>query len=563
MDPIRRLSPMFRPYLGALVAAFAALAVAMALQIVGPWWVGQAFDQGLASGEPRVLWGYAGGFGLIAAGQMAAQYVSRLLSERVSQAAMADLRERLFAHLVGLDVGWHDDHPSGRLISRVQGDTQALQVLFSEVALTLPGDVVLGVGMLGLLAWKSPPLALIVGATLPVWGAVLLVFRRVTPPLFIAQRESRARLTGFLAEHLRAMPMLRRYGRQDWVRARADAASEDARDREIAEGTASVALFNALFAVRTAGFAAVLWGGGHLVAREQLTVGALVMALGYLRQLFAPLMRLSHNLATVERARASAGRVVALLDTIPAICAPEAPVAWPSGGGSLRLEGVSFRYRADAPVVLDGIDLDIPAGRRVGVVGVTGSGKSTLLALLLRFRDPIAGRVSVGGVDLRAMDPEALRARIGYVAQDVRLFEGTVAENVAAPADIARRALEEVGLGLDLDAPISRDGANLSRGERQLLSLARALARDPTVIVLDEATSAVDPETEAHVQSVLDRVFAGRTAVIVAHRLQTVRSCDEIVVLAGGRLVARGPHDLLVAQGGLYATLWAQQQGAA
>lgn len=560
-DPILRLLLLFRSRAAPLVLASVALLGATGLQIGAPWVMAQVIDHALADGDLGLLYRYAALYGAIVVIQLVLQYASRVGTEFVAQGAMADLRADLFDHLLGHDLAFHDRNPPGRLISRVQGDTAALQVLFSEVVLTLPADLLLAFGMIGALAWSSAPIAGLVAAVLPVWAVILVGFRRLSPTIYLAQREARARLTGFLAEHLRALPMLRRYGREAWVLGRADALNDDVQQREVAEGMASVYLFNALFLVRSLGFAVVLWGGGWLVLRGQTTVGVLVMAMGYQRQLFAPLMRLSHNLATVERARAAAVRIVGLLDDAPKLVDPPSPQPWPAAS-DVRLVDVSFAYD-EGPMVLHGVSIDLPAGHRLGLVGATGSGKSSIVQLLLRFRDPTVGSVTIGGVDLRSLAQADLRAHLGYVAQDVRLFSGTLLDNLGADEVAAARALTEVGLDLPLDAPVARDGANLSRGERQLVLLARALAKDPQVLLLDEATSAVDPATEARVQAAIERVLAGRTSVIVAHRLATVRTCDVIVVLEQGRIVEQGTHDALLRRHGAYAGLYAAQMGAA
>jgi ATP-binding cassette subfamily B protein len=270
-------------------------------------------------------------------------------------------------------------------------------------------------------------------------------------------------------------------------------------------------------------------------------------------------MRLSNQLATLERARASAVRVSELLDERPRVQDPADPVPWPGLRRGLALEGVTFGY-VDGVRVLSDVDLRIPAGAKVGIVGPTGAGKSTVLDLLLRFRDPTIGRVTVDGVDLREVALADVRRRTGLVLQDVRLLPGTVLENLGDDPVAARRALDALGVELPLDRVV--DDSSLSRGERQLLTFARALVGDPDLLVLDEATSAIDPRTEARVQEALERLMVGRTVVIVAHRLETVRACDRIYVLQAGAVREQGTHDELVARGGAYAALVRLQAAA-
>ncbi len=283
------------------------------------------------------------------------------------------------------------------------------------------------------------------------------------------------------------------------------------------------------------------------------------MGLGGLRQMFGPLMRLSHHQATIEQARAAAIRISDLLDTPRTITDPPHPAPWPGLRDALRLESVDFHYVPDAPV-LRGLSMTIPAGSSVGIVGATGAGKSTVLNLLLRFRDPVAGRVSVDGVDLRDLSVAELRAHIGLVLQDVHLFPGTILENLGDDAPAAQRALDTLGIALPLDRVVGE--GTLSRGERQLLTFARALVTQPEILVLDEATSAVDPATEALIQQALARLSEGRTTITVAHRLVTVRHCDIIFVLHQGRLTEQGTHAQLLARDGIYAALARLQEVA-
>ena len=318
--------------------------------------------------------------------------------------------------------------------------------------------------------------------------------------------------------------------------------------------------FNLVMLVRALGMVLLLWIGAGQVAAGIITIGALVMGLGYLRQMFNPLFRLSFQLTTIERARAAAIRIAEILDTPRTIHDPATPVAWPGLKDAVRLEAVDFHYAEGNPV-LRGVSLEVPAGTHVGIVGATGAGKTTVLNLLLRFRDPTAGRVTIDGVDLRAMAVEEARGRIGLVLQDVHLFAGSVLDNLGGDREAAGRALRTLGLDVSLDKPLVDGGANLSRGERQLITFARALVRDPELLVLDEATSAVDPATEARVQGALDRLQAGRTTVTVAHRLTTVRGCDRIYVLGQGEVKEQGTHDQLIAARGLYAALYSLQVG--
>lgn len=560
--PLLRLAPLFDRSKALLVLGVSGLLVATCLNLAGPWIIAQAIDQDIASGDKAGLLGKALLFVAVLASTVVVAYGSKMAVEITAQRAMYRLKGRLFDHLVDHDLSFHDRQTSGRLITRVQGDTEALRVLFSEVILQVPADLLLFVGMFAILSSKAPDVVPVVFAVVPPYVLLFMLFRRISPPRFLAVRAVRSRMTGFFSEILRAMPVLQGFGRAPWAVEQADALNKEVCRTEVIAHLQPVWYMNAVVFIQRLGIVGLLWLGAGRVADKTLTVGALVMALGYMRQMFNPLMRLSWQLTTIERARAAALRIADILDTERAVADPEHPLPWPGLRRSLRLEDVHFHY-TEGTEVLRGMDLDVPAGSHVGVVGATGAGKSTVLNLLMRFADPTQGRVSVDGVDLRDLGLRDLRGHVGLVLQDVHLFAGTLLENLGGDPVAAQRALDTLDLSMPLESELRDGGANLSRGERQLLTFARALIGDPELLVLDEATSAVDPHTEARVQAAMERLQAGRTTVTVAHRLATVRGCDRIYVLAAGAVAEAGSHDELLAAGGLYAALHELQHGQA
>ncbi|MEZ4237910.1 MAG: ABC transporter ATP-binding protein [Myxococcota bacterium] len=545
--------------LGQLLAGVVGFAVSSATGVAAPLLVARAIDVDIAHRDADGLLRRCAALAAVLAVGWVAALASRIALERAAQRAMLDLKTALFDHLLDHDVALHDRLPSGSLIGRIQGDIEALRVLFVEVLLAAPADAVLLVGMILVLGHEAPTLVVPVTAVLPGWAALFWLFRRIAPRIFLAEREAVSHSTGVLAELVYALPAMRAMRRDGWL---AERAAEQVRVQaraEIRSHQQPIWYFNSVQALRALGTVAVLLWGAWQVQRGVVTVGLVVMALSYLRQIFQPLMRLSNHLATLERAQASAGRVAELLDTAPTVVEPPGAAPWPGLRQGLVLDHVSFAYLPEVPVLHD-VVLEVPAGSRVGIVGPTGSGKSTVVDLALRFRDPVAGAVRIDGVDLRTVQLGALREHTALVLQDVRLVPGTVLDNLACDEARARRALDALGVDLPLDRVVS-DGT-LSRGERQLVTFARALARDPALLVLDEATSAVDPETEARVQRALERLLAGRTVLIVAHRLRTVRTCDRIYVLRDGRVVEAGSHDELLALDGAYAALVRVQEAA-
>lgn len=552
MSPFLRLAPLLRGRGARIGVAVGASFASAGLQLVAPACAAYALDVAVPAGDrARLGAAVAAMFGAVV-GQLALGWYGRVRAEAVAQAAIADLKRHLFARLLDAEPAWHDQNPSGKLVSRLMSDTEALRVLLTEVVLAVPGDLALFAGVAVLLARGAPPLAPVVLGVLVPYALLFALFRRVAPARFATSRERTAELTAWIAESVRWMPALAIAGRARWAAAQAAARVDAARWAEFTAQLQPVWYFNALSLVRTLDIVALLAVGSAGLG-QGVTLGMLVLALGALRQLFAPLQRLSNHLSTLERARVAAARSAELLDRVPAVRDPDVPVPWPGLGDGVRLEGVVVRY--GDTTALRGLSLHLPTGWRVGVVGETGAGKSTLASLLLRFRDPDEGRVTVGGVDLRALARDDLRRHVGHVPQDVFVFDGTVLDNLGGDRAAAEAALALLGVDLDLDAPARA----CSRGERQLLTFARAMRDQPPLLVLDEATAAVDPATEARVQAALARLAEGRTTLVVAHRLATVRGCDAIAVVADGALVGWGTHEALVAAGGWYARAWAAQ----
>ena len=570
---MRWLLPYFRPATRELLVVEALLLAGAGASLGASWAMGAAIDHASAPGAP--LWWVVVGalsYALLVGLAAVATWVARIRIEAVAQQAMLAVKKRLFSHLLRHDVALHDRYGSGALLARVSGDVEAMRLLFSEVILQLPGDIALVAGMFVVLGLSAPLLMGIVAMSVPLWVGLVVVYRRVSPAAFGEVRSHATALGGWMAETIPAIPLLRSLDRTGFAADHTAALGQARFDADLRYGLQSVWFFNGLFGVRSGVLALVVWVGAEQVAEGALSAGVLLVAVDYARKMVEPFLRLQFHITTLERARVGGSRVKELLDTPRSVRDPESPAEWPGVGEGIRLDDVSFSYAPEVPL-FTGVSLWVPAGRRIAIVGPTGGGKSSLIQLVARFRDPVGGAVRIAGADLKSLRVADLRLHIGLVTQAVQLLPGTVLENLGLEGlglegvgleggDGRARALAllaEVGLTerLTPETRVGPGGETLSRGEVQLLCLARTLVHEPAVLLLDEATSAMDPDTEARVMRVLaDR--PDRTLLTVAHRLRTVVGYDQIVVFDRG-IVESGTHEELLQAGGAYAALWRAQ----
>ncbi len=505
--------------------------------------------------------------------ESATDYAAAVAWRGLSQAVEHELRVETYANVQELDVSWHEGSAPGRVLSVVSDDVNQLERFLDVGARVILHTfwTVLFVG--AVFAASSWQLMLLAFIPVPVivWGSVR--FQRVLEPLYRDVREAAGDVSATVSTNLGGLTTIKAFTAESREVERVRAVSQgywDANRRAIRSSAAFVPLIRMAI---LAGFTSTLLLGGWFVIEGRIEVGLYTVLVFMTQRLLWPLTDLGETLDLYQRAMASTRRIFALLEERGHQVPGDATLAGPVRG-RLELRGVRFGY-ADGPDVLRGLDLVVPAGETHAVVGATGAGKSSLLRLVLRFSDPRDGQVLLDGTDVRALSWDALRGAIGYVSQDVFLFHGTVRENLAygrpdaADAEIREAArLAEAHLFIEAlaegyDTVVGERGLTLSGGQRQRIALARAILRDPALLVLDEATSAVDNETEAAIQRSLATVTADRTALVVAHRLSTVRDADRIWVLAQGRVAEAGTHEELVAADGLYAALWAVQTGEA
>ncbi|MCU1496797.1 MAG: transporter, ATP-binding/permease protein [Acidimicrobiales bacterium] len=553
----RLLAAYLRPHRRRLGALVALLLVAMLLPLAGPVLVGRFVDAALGGDDTAVLVRLALAFLVLTLTGDALQLVVTWLSVRLAWRVGNSLRSDLCRHALAMDLDWHGDHSPGQLIERIDGDIDAVTKFSSTAVLQLLGNAILVVGVLVVSAFIDWRASLVIGLTVAAAVAVMLKLRRVAVPFYDDEREVQAKLYGDVEERLGGLEDLRANGAGGWAEHKLQEHSagwwRTAR-RAALWGDGSLSLAGAVFA---AGSVLVLSLGVWLTRSGQLSVGAVLTLLRFSQLVSDPLWRVAEQLAEAQKALAGTRRAARLLATRSTMVDGEGPDL-ESGALAVELRGVTFGYGTGHPVLRD-VDLVVPAGTHLGVVGRTGSGKTTIGRLVARLWDTEAGAVLVGGLDVRTRRQGDLRSRIGVVTQEVELFRAPVRDNLTvfgartATDDELRQALHDVGLGpwlaslpAGLDHPLDGD-AELSAGEGQLLAFARVLLADPAVVILDEASSRLDPVTEDRLNQASDRLLANRTAIIIAHRLATLDRVDAICVLDQGRVVEHGLREDLAA----------------
>jgi ATP-binding cassette, subfamily B, multidrug efflux pump len=567
-EMMRRVVPLFRPQLRPLLAGTALLMISVGAELAGPIVLRRLIDHDIASGSRAGILNSASIYAALFAVGTASSYLQVIILTKMGLAIVTGLKRSLFHHLLGLSLAYFDKNPPGKLLARVESDTERLQGLFSEVALALLRTLVLLFGTLAVMLatnWKIT-LAIMVLST-PVVVATAF-FVRWMRRLWRRVRGLYARISTYVSEYVQGVPVLQVFG---YERRAAERLANLNQDKLVAERNSSLfeyGFWGFLTALEVGAVIVILYLGSGRILGTTMSIGTLVLFIEYTRRLFWPLAQFSEQLNYMQRSFASADRVFGILDTASRTPdRPDAAESVPDGWREVSFEGVSFVYDGGTKA-LDEISFKIRRGEKIAVVGLSGGGKTTITNLLLRFYEPTAGRIAVDGVDIRDIRQKAWRERIGLVLQEIHLFPGTVEENLQALAgDIPRgnleRAIRIVGaeeilsrLPKGFGETLSEGGLNLSMGERQLLSFARAIVRDPDLLVLDEATSSVDPATERKLQESVDRLLAGRTSLIIAHRLATIVAADRILVLHRGRLVEEGTHQELYERNGIYRDLF-------
>lgn len=575
---LRRLLRYLRPYRWQAALALVLLLCSAAIALVDPILTQRALDVAI----PRRDGGLLITLALVALAALVAEfllaYAQGVVTSWIGQRVMRDLRLELFAHLQRLPITYFDRNPVGRLMTRVTSDVETLNELFSSGVVTLFGDIFTLLAITALMLATDWRLALVAFAVMPLMWLTARVFRHQVRSAFVAIRVRLARLNSYLQERLTGVRVVQLFGREQAMGAEFAALNQDHLQAHLRSVTIYAVFFPIVEILTSVALALLLWYGGLRSLGGTLTIGVLAAFIQLTRRFFQPLQDLSEKFNLLQSAMASSERIFGVLDEAgerrEAGGEREARVVSRESREGVRVEfeGVWFRYSEKGPWVLRDVSFVAAPGETVALVGHTGAGKTTIISLLLRFYEPTQGRITIDGRDIREMTVSELRGLIGYVQQDLFLFSGDITANLRldAPVDdgVVRRAAERVGadrfirrLPDGYQHVLGERGRSLSVGERQLLSFARALVLDPRLLVLDEATSSVDAEAEAQIQRAVAELMAGRTSLVVAHRLSTILHADQILVLHHGEVRERGTHRALLEAGGLYARLHAVQFG--
>ena len=579
---LRGVAALLRPYRARVIVAFASLVLATAASLAPPYLAKLAIDDGITPGDLGALNLIVAAFIAAALLYWGATYLQTYLVGWVGQRALQDLRLRIFTHLQRQSIGFFSRRKTGVLISRLTNDVQALDQLVTDGVVTLFSSTLTLIGTVVILLLLDVELALVVFmATFPLLAAGSIAFRYFSAGAYRAVREKIANVTAYLQETLSGVRIVRAFGQEPRHVARFAELNEEHRQVNYRTVQLNATYFPGVELLSSIGTAVILLYGGYQAVDGQITIGVLVAFVGYLQSFFDPIQQLSNLYVTYQQGVAAIDKIFDLLETEPDMHDMPGARDLDSIRGDIDFDGVSFCYGGDpdagettAGWALRDVSLHIAAGETIALVGETGAGKSTLAKLVARFYDPQRGVVRVDGHDLREVTQASLRRQLGIVPQEGFLFAGNVRENIefgrpgaselelvaAAKAVGAHEFIKAMPAGYDTS--VGERGSRLSAGQRQLVALARALIADPRILVLDEATANVDVHAEMAIEEGLRKLLAGRTAIVIAHRLSTVMRADRIAVLHGGQVVEIGSHDELIEAGGAYARLyrsWAEQ----
>jgi ABC-type multidrug transport system fused ATPase/permease subunit len=573
----RKLLPLFRPYTRQIILALFLLLIITAAQIAGPVILGRIIIDKYIKSDPniRAIIGVGVLYFAIATIGVVVQYFQAILLFRIGISIITDFKHKLFSHIMRLGLNFFNEHPPGKLISRVEADADTIRNLFGEVLVNMLKNLFLFLGIFGVMFLINWRLTLYVVILVPLMFAAVFFFLKKIRRYYKEIRAQWAIVTGYTTEYVQGVDVIQQFNYQDHARRRMHEVNLGRYKIEVPTAYLDYGFWGGFIFGEIIAIAIILIVGARQILNpaayeNPLTIGTLIMFIEFMRQMFWPILQVGEQLNFIQRAFVSAERIFSILETKPTETDGPRPAEKLKFEREIAFENVWFAYEGDQ-WVLEDVSFKLPKGSRLALVGTSGGGKSTIVNLLLRFYDPQKGRITADGVDIREYPIGAWRSLMGLVLQDIYLFPGTIQDNlrvfneevdlekIKRVSEIVRanRFIEKLPGGYE--GELAERGTNLSVGERQLLSFARALTKDPPVLILDEATSSVDPHTERLIQDAIEKLLEGRTAVIVAHRLSTILSADEILLIHDGRVAEAGKHEQLLALGGLYAKLYRLQ----
>ncbi len=567
----RRIFTFIRPQLALLIITIILSLCITAATLALPHVLQLAIDNSITAAHLAVsqrlslLTRDACWYGLLVIVVFALSFIQILLLQKLGQEVMHNLRQGLFRHLLDLDLSFFSSTPTGQLVTRLTNDINNMNEMFTSVIVTLFNDILRITGILIILLWMNLPLALIMSCFLPIAIGMTLFFSKLAREAFRRVRSQLAKMNSYLSETLANIEILQIFNKERHSLLFYGKLTKEYLHRTLYQ----IKLFGFFMPLTellsSTAIAIILWYGGGQILQQHLSLGELVAFLTYMRLFFQPLREGAQKYSIVQSAMASAERIFELLDTSATIIERTAPVSLPAPKGEILFREISFCYQPGEKV-LNKINLHIPAGKTVAIVGATGSGKSTLVNLLLRFHDPDEGSINFDGIDIKNMKLHQLRGSIGVILQDIFILQGSLLANIVLDRTTTRTEIEKIlketrmdrfvnKLPQGLDTIIGDGGISLSTGEKQLLAFARVLCQKPAVLILDEATAAIDTESENILEEVIAKSFAGRSSLVIAHRLSTIRRADHIIVMANGEIVEQGSHSSLLTADGQYAQM--------
>ena len=567
---VKRLFGFVTPYMRYMLLAIVFLFIVTVLDILPPFITKIAIDDYIAKNRVGELYKIIIAYQAVLITHFLFQFLHTYTINLMAQSAMYDLRVKLFTHMQSLPFSFYDKNPVGRLITRVIGDIETLNDLLSAGFVTIVGDFFSLFGIAAMLLFLDLRLGLITLSILPVICVITVIYRKYARDAYREVRVNQAALNAYFQENVSGVCEVQNFTREEANFKKFDAINAKNRDTFIRSIKQNAMFFPAVELINATAIAAVIYFGGREVMGETIGFGVLVAFTQYINRFFKPIRDIAEKYNIFQMAMASCEKTFSLLDLKPAIAGPENPTVLEGFKGNIKFDNVVFEYN-EGDEILHGVSFEVKSGESVAIVGRTGSGKTTIINLLARFYDIKSGTITIDGHDIKALSLEALRSYIAIMQQDVFLFSASVDKNIrmnnpkisfpqvvaAARFVNAEKFIEK--LPQKYNQPVGERGVTLSVGQRQLLALARAIAFDPGIIIMDEATSSVDTETEFLIRDAMKKVLKGRTSIIIAHRLSTIKNVDRIIVLHKGRVRETGSHEELLKMRGMYYKLYELQ----